>query len=516
VWLGLSIPGSLGDDTPMTPPTQRLPGARAALGLLLAINLFNYIDRYVLAAVLPKIGEVLHRGKADLGLLMSMFLISYTVIAPLFGWLGDRTSRWRIIAFGVIVWSLASGATGLATTFGIMLATRALIGVGEAAYGPAAPSLISDLFPVERRGGVMAWFYMAIPVGSALGFAIGGLIADSTFWGLLDKPLGWQWAFYAVVPPGVLLGLLCLFMREPPRGAADAVAAHRPRPRDLAVLFRIPSYILNTVAMAAMTFAFGGVATWMPTYLYEREATYSLTAEAYEKLRHPDDVGVEPLPEEVLAKLRPLDGREYRTMEPFRAALDEILSESEELAYRAQLTEAARVEAASLKLDAVNSIFGGIVVVSGLGATLAGGYLGDWLRPKLRGAYFAVSGAGMLIGLPFFWLALTMPLPLGWLFVFLSVFFLFFNTGPANTALANVSPPALRSSAFALNILAIHLFGDVISPPIVGWIDDQSSLRLGLLVLAAPIALSGFVWLWGARYLDHDTAIAPTRITPES
>jgi MFS family permease len=237
-----------------------------------------------------------------------------------------------------------------------------------------------------------------------------------------------------------------------------------------------------------------------------------LSPAAYEKLRRPTEVGVEPLPDSVLDKLRPLDGKPYRAIEPFRAALTEVLPPDELLAYRGQLAEGARDEAASLKLDAVTGPFGGIVVVAGLLATLSGGYLGDWLRPKIRGAYFAVSGVGMLVGLPMFWLALTTPLPLGWLFVFLAVFFLFFNTGPANTALANVSPPALRSSAFALNILVIHLFGDVISPPIVGMIDDRASLRLGLLFLAGPIALSGLFWLWGTRFLDRDTELAPGRM----
>jgi hypothetical protein len=118
----------------------------------------------------------------------------------------------------------------------------------------------------------------------------------------------------------------------------------------------------------------------------------------------------------------------------------------------------------------------------------------------------------MLIGLPFYWLAITSPLPLGWLFVFLAVFFLFFNTGPANTALANVAPPSLRASAFAVNILAIHLFGDVVSPPFVGWIDDRGSLHTGMLFLAAPMLLSGLFWLWGTRYLDRDTELAPKRI----
>jgi MFS family permease len=484
-------------------PTVRLPGARTALALLLAINLFNYIDRYVLAAVLPKIGEQYRVGSAELNSLMSMFLISYTVIAPLFGWLGDRWSRWKLIAIGVILWSLASGGTGLAMSFGVMLLTRALIGVGEGAYGPVAPSLISDLFPIERRGGVMAWFYMAIPVGSALGYVLGGHMAEA---------FGWRWAFYVVVPPGVLLGLLCLSMREPPRGAADAVTTHVPTARDAKVLLDIPSFVLNTLAMTAMTFAFGGVATVMPTYLYQREATYALTPAAYEKLRHPKDQGVEPVPEDILARLHPLDGREFRTIEPFRSALAEVLDPAEVQAYRWQLAEAARIEEKSAKLDGVNGYFGGIVVVGGLTATLAGGYLADWLRNRVRGAYFAVSGFGMLVGLPMFLLGVTTPLPLGWLFIFLAVFFLFFNTGPANTALANVSPPALRSSAFAINILIIHLFGDVISPPIVGLIDDRASLRLGLLFLAGPMLLSGLFWLWGTRYLDRDTELAPTRM----
>jgi MFS family permease len=434
---------------------------------------------------------------------MSMFLISYTVAAPLFGWLGDRAPRWKLVAVGVILWSLASGGTGLAATFGVMLLTRALIGVGEAAYGPVAPSLISDLFPVERRGGVMAWFYMAIPVGSALGYVLGGLMAEH---------FGWRWAFYVVVPPGVLLGLLCLRMREPPRGAADAVAAHTPSVRDTAVLLDIPSFLLNTLAMTAMTFAFGGVATWMPTYLYEREATYAMTPKAYEALRNPEEVGVAPAPEELIARLRPLDGREFRSIEPFRAALAEVLGADEVHRYRTQIAEAARDKARSLSEGRVNSVFGGIVVVAGLLATLSGGYLGDALRGRVRGSYFFVSGVGMLVGLPMFLLGLQQPLPWGWLFVFLAVFFLFFNTGPANTALANVAPPALRASAFAVNILIIHLFGDVISPPIVGWIDDGASLRQGLLFLAGPILISGLFWLWGTRYLDRDTKLAPTRM----
>src|SRR5579872_4330851 len=154
-----------------------LPGARLALGLLLAINMFNYIDRQVLAAVEPDIRkhflsadspgasfwlELNDNPKFWTGCLSMAFLVSYMFLSPLFGWLGDRMSRWLLVAVGVTVWSLASGASGLATTFAIMFLTRCLVGVGEAAYGPVAPTVISDLYPVRRRGSVLAWFYAAI------------------------------------------------------------------------------------------------------------------------------------------------------------------------------------------------------------------------------------------------------------------------------------------------------------------------------------------------------------------
>ena len=107
---------------------------------------------------------------------------------------------------------------GLATSFAVLLCTRLFVGIGEAGYGPAAPTIIADLYPIKTRGRVLAWFYVAIPVGSALGYAFGGKIADL---------LGWRWAFYLVVPPGLFLAACCFFMREPRaavRGEGTAAA----------------------------------------------------------------------------------------------------------------------------------------------------------------------------------------------------------------------------------------------------------------------------------------------------
>src|SRR3954471_13946137 len=145
-------------------PAQVAPRAGLALALLLSINLFNYIDRQVLSAVLPKLElEASLFEPADpwlkfkLGWLTTAFFVAYMLLSPVFGRLGDTWSRWALVGIGVIVWSLASGASGLATGLGMLLAPRCLVGRGEAASAPAPPAMLSDLYPERQRGKVMAW-----------------------------------------------------------------------------------------------------------------------------------------------------------------------------------------------------------------------------------------------------------------------------------------------------------------------------------------------------------------------
>ena len=455
---------------PATDPTRPLvrggtplPGARAALALLLLINLFNYIDRQVLSAVVGPIkatffgangsgaGETLtavmnwfqHRlgfkpEDALVGLLGTAFMVVYMIGAPVFGRLAERTSRWVLVGIGVILWSLASGASGMAATFVALLLTRCLVGIGEAAYGPVAPAVISDLYPVRVRGQVLAWFYMAIPVGSALGYVLGGWVANSGIgeWGaaaLGTKPESWRWAFYLVAPPGILLGVWSLFMRDPARGQADlAHTLHSAavRWRDYLVFLRTPSYVFCTLGMTAMTFAIGGIAFWMPYYLETRPGAPA----------------------------------------------------------------------------ASTFIFGVVTVVAGLTATLLGGFLGDRLRSRFPGSYFLVSGAAMLTGFPVFLAALETPFPWIWVLIFFTVFCLFFNTGPTNTILANVTHPSMRAAGFALNILVIHAFGDVISPVIIGLLSDWfQNMNKAFLAVGLMFLVAGVLWLLGARHLQRDT-----------
>jgi len=404
-----------------------MSGARSALFLLLAINLFNYIDRQILAALEPDIRANFFAASdvnamTKTGLLGDAFFVTYMLSAPILGLLADRFSRWIIVGSAVILWSLASGGSGLAATFAILFVTRVCVGIGEGGYGPAAPTILSDLFPIETRGRIMAIFCAAIPVGSALGYVIGGLIGAH---------LGWRWAFYLVAPPGLLLGLLCFRQRDP---RADARHLSQKSPRrsisDYLNLFRTRSYLINCIAMTLMTFVTGGLGFWVPAYL------------------------------------------RYRNQSPAVGM----------------------------------TIFGLITVVAGLVSTLLGGVIADRLRSRFAGSYFWVSGIGMLIACPFFVATLYTPFPAAWLPMFFAIFFLFVNTGPSNTALANVALPAVRATAFAVNILVIHALGDVQAFWFLGYIGGHTNMHVAFLFVSGIIVLSGLTWLIGVKYLPADTA----------
>lgn len=462
-------------------PSTAVPGARHALLLLVLINLFNFIDRQVLAAVEPEVraefftdpgasaaafgmtvptpayplAGVINSGaavavpelterraktgfmsllspKGWMGMLSFAFLFTYMLAAPIFGWLATRTSRWLLIGLGVMVWSLASGGSGLAHLYLVMLLTRCLVGIGEGAYGPVAPDIISDLFPVSIRGRVLAWFYAAIPVGGALGYTLGSVMVKATG--------DWRWAFYVVVPPGILLGLWCFLMREPKRGGADRIDVGKRKGtlRDYLILLRTPSYVLNCLGMTFTFFAMGGMAFWVPAYLKYR-GVYEL-------------FGM-PAP----------------------------------------------------------AAFGAIIAASGLAATLIGGMTGDALRGRVPGSYFVVSGVAMLIGFPLLLLVVYLPFPMAWWALVGFSFCLFFNTGPTNTVLANVVHPLLRAPGFALNILITHLFGDAISPTIIGELADAYGFDRAFQFISVTVLLAGVFWLWGAAYLERDMELAPER-----
>jgi MFS family permease len=427
------------------PSKSWLKSAGMGLAVLSFINLFNYLDRYLVPALFESLkGSELHLSDSELGALMSGFLIVFTAAAPVFGALGDRYARPRLIAFGVACWSLATTLSGFAGNFASLLAARASVGIGEAAYGTVAPSLLSDYYPADRRGRVMAIFFCAIPVGSALGYVVGGI---------MDVHFGWRVAFFVAGIPGLILAALCLWMRDPPRGSQDGetsgsspsatasgtnTTADKPRGSigidTLKTYWRLLSnrpYLFTVLGYAAYTFAMGGLASWMPAFL--------------ERVR----------------------GMPHGT---------------------------------------ATISFGYIVVITGFIGTFVGGWLGDYSNKYSKRGYLAVSAAATAIAAPFTWLALTTPSPHAYLVcMVIAQLMMFLSTGPINASIVNLVLPNERASAVALEIFLIHLLGDCVSPYLIGLLSDAFSLAQAVKIVPAVVVISAALWAWAARSQTDST-----------
>ncbi|MBI3269504.1 MAG: MFS transporter [Planctomycetes bacterium] len=247
----------VGSTSPAPDAAVPMKYAYWALALLTCINLLNYIDRYVVATLLDSLEKEFTLSKTQAGLLTSVFVGVYLATSPIFGHLGDRWPRRWIVGASVAIWSFATGLAGSARSFAHLLVSRGAVGVGEAGYGPVAPTLITDYFPPERRGLMLAIFYSALPIGTAAGMFLGGVIGGT---------YGWRVAFWIVGWPGVALAVASLFLREPPRGARDPAGGAGA---GYGVFLRSPCYLANTAALSAMTFALGGLGIWLPTFLIQ-------------------------------------------------------------------------------------------------------------------------------------------------------------------------------------------------------------------------------------------------------
>jgi MFS transporter, Spinster family, sphingosine-1-phosphate transporter len=228
------------------------------LALLTALNLLNYLDRFVLSAVLPKVRDELHLTNFVAGSLATVFLIGYFATSPIFGALADRGARKGLIALGVAVWSVATLGSGIARGAAGLIGARALVGVGEASYATLAPTIIDDAAPPDRKGRWLAVFYVAMPIGSALGYLVGGFV---------EKHWGWRHAFYVAGGPGIVLAAVCLLIVEPVR---KKVATKADILGNAKKLFQVPLYRRGVLGYCAYTFAIGGFSFWAPTFLHDR------------------------------------------------------------------------------------------------------------------------------------------------------------------------------------------------------------------------------------------------------
>ena len=412
---------------------------KAILVLLTALNLLNYLDRYVLSAVLKPLQDELQLSNSMAGSLATVFLLGFFVTSPLFGHLADRSGaagRRALVVVGVLVWSLATLSSGLAHGPATLVAARAFVGIGEASFVTLAPTLIDEIAPAERKGSWLAIFFTGIPVGSALGYLCGGAIEHATH--------SWRLAFFVAGVPGLALGLLCLLIREAPaadaprtapahayRAAARPAAAERvPLHGTVRRLFAIPLYRSVVLGQCAYTFAIGGFGYWAPKYIAER---YHLES-----------------------------GR------------------------------------ASVVFGLVTVVGGAIGTLVGgrLGDRATRGRTGD---ADLARGNLTVCALAVAIGAPL--AAAALAATTGGMFFAVMLpceIALFVPGGPFNVAVLRSVPSELRASAMALSIFASHLLGDLWSPLLIGVASMAAPMAWALLVCPVTYGLAALLW-WRGR-----------------
>jgi MFS transporter, Spinster family, sphingosine-1-phosphate transporter len=426
-----------------------LRNPKAILALLTALNLLNYVDRFVLSAVLAPMREDLHLSGAVAGWLPTFFLLGYFATSPIFGHLGDRGGRGTrgvLLALGVAVWSLATLGTGLARgTLGLCMA-RVLVGVGEASYATIAPTLIDDVAPPERRSRWMAIFSAATPLGSALGYIVGGQVVGT---------YGWRTAFFVAGAPGIIAALLCVAIVEPSRSGPQ-VEPGSSWAAALRELASTPLYRGVVLGYCAYAFAIGGFAYWAPTYLHLR-------------------YGLAPGRASVLFGLLALASGAIGTLLGGPLA-DRSVARRRGLAPpgAAERPDAddGRVAQANLSVTALACAVGAPLAAAAIAAPTAT-------------IFFAV-------GLP----CLTA---------------LFVLSGPINVAILKSAPHQARANAMGLAIFAIHGLGDLWSPPLIGWLGDRASMPLAMYTVPVVFAVGAAVWWRTLSASDRLTATARVR-----
>ncbi len=425
-------------------------GKYLALAVLFAMNLLNYVDRYSFFAAGTHIQSALNIDDDWFGVLGVSFMIVYTIVSPVMGWMGDRYNRKLLLAGGVGLWSLATVGTAFSADFYHMFFWRALLGLGEASYGAIAPALISDLFPIKERGRAMGVYYLALPVGTALGYILGGKIADA---------LGWQAVFFVVGLPGLLAAFAGLVISDPGRGASEggpaSQKAERPQLKDYLVLLRTPTFLYNTAGMAAVTYATGAYAAWGSTF--------------YQRVHH-------------------------------------------------------------MSATKAGQWIGLLLVGAGILGIVLGMFVPDLLRKVTRRAYLVFAAVAVTAATPLGIAGILDPEVWSSLaFLFGASILLSMVLGPCNTVTANVVPANRRATGYASFIFLIHLFGDISSPVIVGWISKQfgkpsvagsslgqffaalgakpvenTNLTLAMLSVAPVLVLGCVFFLLGSRHLPQD------------
>ncbi|CAJ0950233.1 unnamed protein product, partial [Mesorhabditis belari] len=418
------------DDPPRHSKCQKL----IAVLILFFINLLNYADRYTIAGVLTDIQRFYKIDNGDGGLLQTVFIVSFMLFSPIFGYLGDRYTRKWIMVVGILVWVLAVFASTFVAKeyFWLFLLLRGVVGIGEASYAVVSPTIIGDMYVGKARSWMLMLFYMAIPFGSGIGYMVGSQLARQLG--------GWQWGMRLTPLFGVAsVILIVLFVFEPERGLNESSNSTRKEDMknaslkvkiktyfcDLWALMKNYTYIFSTIAYTCIVFVTGTLSWWVPTAIQH--------AKAHEMKLNSTSL---------------LDEKDKGNI----------------------------------------AIYFGIVTIAG---GIVGVIMGSALSTLLRSGKLCfkccqtkrsdpiICALGALIATPFLFGGLHLikvSVEASYAFMFVAITGLCFNWAINVDLQMTIIVPWRRNSANAWQILISHLFGDASGPYLVGLLSDRMRL----------------------------------------
>jgi MFS family permease len=497
----------------VTPPPTTTPGSlppRAhgwyALGLLALINLLNYIDRNVIFALFEPIKRDLALTDSQLGWLGSAYIFVFSVAALPFGVISDLRSRRAVIAGGVTVWSAFTFLSGLVNTFGQLFVCRALVGVGEAAYGPAASSLVADYFPGRGRAVAMGILSSGIALGGVLGLLLGGH---------LEGVYGWRVAFMTVGVPGFILAVLVSRLTDPTRTPARLTVRSFLRDFEIGVMPLIRNLwpLLGGVTAGAVAAYWldrtSGADSKVDLAVFSGAVGLGLAFTILRWVRRTPTNGGDETPfgsgisgafDDIVRALRivlhtPTLVYVFSAGAMISFGLNGIVGWGPTFVSRElELTSA---EAAGL--------LGKWGLISGTAGTLFGGVLADWLRPRYETARVIVVALGLLLGGPLALWLLTIRDPALFQAVFAVAFFcLSWYNGPMTAVIFDVVPARISATVAGAYLLFIHLAGDAIALPLVGSLSDRFGLDRAVLLLPGVVIVGGVTVLGAMRTVGRD------------
>lgn len=499
--------------SPLAPPGQGY--SAYALFLLALINLLNYLDRNVIFALFEPIKRDLALSDTQLGWLGSAYILVFSISALPFGVLSDLRSRRAVIAGGVSVWSAFTLLSGLVRGFGQLFVCRAMVGVGEAAYGPAAQSLVADYYPQRGRAIAMAILASGVALGGVLGLYLGGR---------LEALYGWRVAFMAVGAPGFLLAFLAGQLRDPTRLI--------PRIRLRRSLKRLEIRLSTVLRQVLPLIGFSGmgviVAYWLARArqteapldvavlsafigvgLAANIARWVRQIQANEIDETPFGGGVGEAFEDMLGAMRfvlrtPTLVNLFLGGALFSFGVNGLIGWAP--------TYLSRELALSPSQAAV--LLGKWGLIFGTAGTLFGGLMADWLRRYTSRSRILTAAVGVIIGSVLaIWLLRVRDLDLFVPIFSASFFFLTWFNGPTAAVIFDVVPARIGGTVVGAYLLFIHVMGDAIAFPMVGWLSDEFGIDTAVLVLPVVAAVGGAVVLLGARTVTRDMDRASTRVT---